>query len=327
MTFDLTCLSTLRSDKTKIALSLEDMEGLESFFRESFRIQKLPDNYDLLSLIRDACGRATAERYRDLDEQRGRVSGSGDAAEAKKKFFDLISVDPLLGLVHSTRWPFIIDSAAYLTALTHALELQGPFLDIGCHGGYHAIWLATECELDGRGVDVSEAAVRYASTRAKELGITSSRLTFDSRRIGDEMPLGGYRLVYSINGPITLDERSFVELLNVLQVGGLFVWVGNASELNFAELHSALNRVGLSLLLSDVIGGWNGKVFMARAVLVIGYQQISGESQDVGTELDAVWKGFSSYCNVSGRGSSDKILSKYRSWVTFGASEGERVRV
>ena len=309
---------TTSSNKAKIALPWADMERLETFLDKSFGIKKLPDNYDVLAAIRDACGDDVAEQYQILNERQLQGRDPCVRSQTKRAFYDLISADPLLGLVHSTRWPYILDGAAYLTALIRALGIEGPFIDIGCHAGYHALWLVTECGINGRGVDISQDAVRYARERTADFGISPARLVFDSQTIRTRAPVGGYALVYSINGPITLAQRSFEEVSNILGDGGVFIWVGQVAEYERKRVRDDLTKVGMTLLFGDVIGGWDGKAFLARVVLVIAEGAESCGSEDVTIEIESVWKGFSDYCNTDGRMGSEKTLSKYRSWLTYG---------
>ena len=318
MAIDETVISTLRANKGQIALPWADMERLETFLDKSFGIKKLPDNYDLIAAIRDECGDDVAEKYQTLNKHHLQLSDRCERPQTKRAFYDLISTDPLLGLVHSTRWPYILDGAAYLTALIRALGIEGPFIDIGCHAGYHALWLVTECGINGRGVDISQDAVRYARERTVDFGISPARLVFDSQTIRTRAPVGGYALVYSINGPITLAQRSFEEVSNILGDGGVFIWVGQVAEYERKRVRDDLTKAGMTLLFGDVIGGWDGKAFLARVVLVIAEGAESCGSEDVTTEIESVWKGFSDYCNTDGRMGSEKTLSKYRSWLTYG---------
>ena len=318
MVIDETVIATLRANKANIALPWADMDRLETFLGKSFGIKKLPDNYDLLAAIRDACGDDVAEQYQTLNERQLQTSDPCLRSQTKNAFYDLISTDPLLGLVHSTRWPYILDGAAYLTALIRALGIEGPFIDIGCHAGYHALWLATECGITGRGVDISQAAVKYARERTADFGISPGRLVFDSQTIKTRAPVGGYALVYSINGPITLAQRSFEEVSSILGDGGVFVWVGQVTEYEPKSLCEDLIKAGMTLLFGDVIGGWDGKAFLVRVVLVIAEGAEFSSRENVTTEIESVWKGFSDYCNTEGRMGSEKTLSKYRSWLTYG---------
>ena len=319
MAIDQTVVSNLRTNKAQIALPWADMERLETFLKKSFGIKKLPDNYDLLAAIRDACGNDVAEKYHVLNERHLQVSHPCERSQTKSAFYDLISTDPLLGLVHSTRWPYILDGAAYLTALIRALGIDGPFIDVGCDAGYHALWLVMECGLSGRGVDISQDAVRYARKCSAGFGVSPERLLFDSQTIRERTPVGGYALVYSINGPITLARRSFEEVSNILGNGGVFVWVGQVTEYEGKRIRDDLTKAGMTLLFGDVIGGWDGKAFLARVVLVIAGGTESCGSEDVTIEIDSVWKGFADYCNTDGRMGSEKTLSKYRSWLTYGS--------
>ncbi len=323
MAIDVAEIAALGANKTAIALPWPEMQRLETFLGRRFGIEVPPDGYDLMAAIRGACGDGVADEYEGLREARRREFDTTERLRVNQAFYELISADPLLGLVNSTRWPYILDSAAYLTALLRALGTDGSFIDIGCHAGYHALWLTSRFGMAGRGVDTSPSAVRYARNRMAELGILPPQLVFDSRPVRERTPTGGYSLVYSADGPITLGERSFSEVAGILADDGVFVWMGNVTGLDAKNLREALAATGLSLLFGDVIGGWDGKVFLAKGVLVMAKGQDADVSDALPTEITSVWPGFARYCNADPRPASEKTLSKYRSWVTYGSPTSE----
>ena len=98
----------------------------------------------------------------------------------------------------------------------------------------------------------------------------------------------------------------------------MFVWVGQVTEYEPKSLCEDLIKAGMTLLFGDVIGGWDGKAFLVRVVLVIAEGAEFSSRENVTTEIESVWKGFSDYCNTEGRMGSEKTLSKYRSWLTYG---------
>jgi len=326
---DLSVISKLKARKTEIALPWDEMQRLEIFLGDTFGIKQPQDTdrYDYLARIRDTCGNRIGEQFDQIHEIRATrhklefpPEDEGVDEREGKRFYDLISSDPLLGLVHSAKWPYIFDTATYLTALIRIVGIDGPFIDIGCHAGYHALWLAKELGLKGIGVDRSKAAVRYARETAKRLGLTQAEISFDSRTITDRVPDGGYSLVYSSDGPMDVTKDSLGKVSKILANDGLFVCIGHLFE-SVEYMRDALSNAGMSLLLADVVGGWDSaeRNFDGNPVFVIARGKAPEVSDDLEIEISTVWEtGFADYCNTDGRAISEKVVSKYRSWRRYG---------
>ena len=336
---DLSVISKLKARKTEIALPWDEMQRLEIFLGDTFGIKQPQDTdrYDYLARIRDTCGNPIGEQFDQIHEIRATrhklefpPEDEGVDEREGKRFYDLISSDPLLGLVHSAKWPYIFDTAAYLTALIRIVGIDGPFIDIGCHAGYHALWLATELGLKGIGVERSKAAVRYAREAAKRLGLTRAEISFDGRTITERVPDGGYSLVYSSDGPIGITKDSLGKVSKILANDGMFVCFGHEIDSLIDDdgaaeiMRDALSTAGMSLLLADVVGGWDGAKlgFYGSAVVVIARGNAPEVSDDLSNEAKYVWKhGFADYCNTAGRATSEKVVSKSRSWRRYGPNQ------
>lgn len=307
-----------RDHKTSIALDWDTMHRLRGFLLNEFGIRSLGQGSDINSEIESACGRNALKQLGELNN--ARMYGRGrDAARADNRFFDLISRDPLFGLVHSQKWPFIYDVAAYILAIARVAQCEGPFLDIGCHGGYHALWLAREMGIPGKGLDRSAAAIRYARRVGAKLGLTPGLVSFENHGIRERVPDGGYRLMYSSDGPVFLSESSLRGVAEVMASNGLFLWFGGLGGTDARSVRLALEGAGLSLVLADVVGGWDGTGFSANGALVM----MRGESAEVGDDLlsvaESIWDdGFRNYCNSNTRRPEDKTLSLYRTHSTYG---------
>jgi predicted O-methyltransferase YrrM len=329
MSMDLSVVSKLKARKTELSLPWDEMQRLESFLGETFGIEQPPTGYDSLERIRETCGNRIGEQFDQINENRAEIlswelpislEDEQFAEREQKRFYDLISSDPLLGLVYSAKWSYIFDTAAYLTALIRIVGIDGPFIDIGCHAGYHALWLAKELGLKGIGVDRSKAAVRYARETAKRLGLTQAEISFDSRTITDRVPDGGYSLVYSSDGPMDVTKDSLGKVSKILANDGLFVCIGHLFE-SVEYMRDALSNAGMSLLLADVVGGWDSaeRNFDGNPVFVIARGKAPEVSDDLEIEISTVWEtGFADYCNTDGRAISEKVVSKYRSWRRYG---------
>jgi len=337
---DLSVVLELKTRKTELALPWDELQRLESFLGDTFGIAQPPadERYDYLARIRDTCGDRTADQFDQINNSRLErlscefplpVEEQQFYVREEKRFYDLISTDPILGLVHSAKWPYIYDTAAYLTALIRIVGIDGPFIDIGCHAGYHALWLAKELGLKGIGVEQSKPAVRYARETAKRLGLTQAEISFDWRTITDRVPVGGYSLVYSSDGPIGITKESLGTVSKILANDGLFVCIGGSTpSMGKPEkdpppeiVRDTLSSAGMSLLLADVVGGLDCALngFCGNPVYVIARGKVPDVSDDLAIEFRTVWQdGFSDYCNTEGRAVSEKLVSKYRSWRTYG---------
>ncbi len=306
-------------DKTSLALTWDEMDALSSFLSENFGIAFLGGHSDIWQLVTERCGRRVADEYMALNDARA----YGDArtqADATKRFYDLIAKNEgLLGVTHSQKWPFILDAAAYLSALAKAAGIaDGSFLDIGCHAGYHALWLASSLGMSGAGMDLSKAAVRLARSKGKALGLTPERVTFDQGDFAQTKPAPA-TLVFSVDGGVWLKARSLERGKAAATDDGLVVWIGAAGGVTADDLRAALSDAGLELVLADVLGGWDGNQYGANTVLVLRPGADPGVPDDLFDQAEAIWNdGFKQYANTEGTPTNEKTISFFRTTATYG---------
>lgn len=320
-------LKATSQKKTAIALTRKRLEELQSFLKEHFGIQNPKCAANLYEEIREKCGDSIADQFIEVHEPYASENVSNSVSTVQK-FYNFISQDPILGLVHSRRWPYIFDTAAYVTALAEIAECEGPFLDVGCHAGFHSLWLSFSLGMPGRGMDRASAAIRYARRKGKNLGLTPSVVTFDTEPITHQSHRSRYRLILCSDGPLSLTVADLKSASSLLADDGIFMWVGNYGGIEPAHLQEVLNAAELSLCLADVIGGWD--VYEGKFWTKVAFVFTRGSGPPVGEELEseieAAWNnGFSEYCNTKGRPSSEKLLSIFRCHATHGPRPEENV--
>jgi len=287
---------------------------LERFLQDTYGIESQPPEFDLRLAIERAYDAKTAREVEDLI-----VAHSGDEGEAKRqadeRLYDLISDEPLLGLVQSMRWPLIFDTGAWLTALMQRNGApSGPFLDLGCHAGYHALWLAHTLKLRGRGLDNSPAAVSKAKQIAARHGSDPEQLVFDTGPVTSKAPAGGYGLIYSALGPLTLTSTSLSTVTRLLAPDGIIVWIGHCGDLGAGKVREVFSEVGLRLVYADIVGGLVNGEIVAKTVLVASKGEDPCVPDNLIAASEATWRGgFSAYCDEPGRSPSRKTLCWYRS--------------
>ena len=305
-------------EKVDLSLSWEQMDELRGFLADEFGICQMKGGTDVFSSIRATCGDRIADEYEQLNAIR--AGGTGREYEAaEKRFWDLISEDPLLGMVHSQKWPFIFDAAALVTALGRGMPADAFVLDVGCHGGYHALWLAKVLGCQVKGIDACRPAVRYARGKGKAHGLTPRPLSYDAMDFPREKPRETASLLLCIDGPLGIDSQAFTAAASVLCDDGRFVWIGGANGLEAAELRAALDGTGLTLELADVLGGWDGLAYGANLVLVMRRGANAQVPDDVMAQAQSIWEeAFKHYANAPGRLPEEKTIGHFRTMVKYG---------
>ena len=321
MNFDV--LEKVRKNKTLLSLPWKEMEELKQFLEQNFGISKWPDGLDLVKAIRANCGAQIAEKYENIHDIRA-YGTPPEKQAATIKFYDLICNDPLLGLVHSTKFPLIFDAIAYISALLKLVEFDGDVLDIGCHAGYQTLWIAQELQCISRGIDTSRPAIQYARLRGKKLGLTPQMATFDKVVFGKDQIRDKASLVLAVDLPMDLPDL-FHHGASVLSANGLFVYMGyNTKGFDYSELRNAISSAGLTLEINDVVGGWDGFKFESSQVLVLRHGADPRVSNDPGQESASLWdSGFKDYSNTPGRPTEEKTVSQYRTFATHGSKHGQ----
>ncbi len=260
-----------------------------------------------------ALSRDDTRRFRNLWGRRNKAhQQSRGVAECNAAFYDGICSDPLLGIVHSAKRPYILDSLAALHWVCGNLEIEGSVLDVGCHGGYHTSWIGQRSGITAMGVDASEQAISYANRRHHAAGTT-----YICGDVRNWRPAETFEVVFMDDGPFGLDrdvDRSLKMLIDEnLRLGGVVVSIGDEAATSVTEIKDTATAYGLSLGLSDVVGGWFGDRYEGSPVLVFvkdGRGDVPGEML---TEFDSVWnQSFPAYANSPSTSPREKTQAFHR---------------
>jgi SAM-dependent methyltransferase len=307
---------SLASNRVSIALRPEEMGALVDFLGDQFGIRQPPNGFDLEATVAAsvdeqayaAFERASVERTLG----RGEVKRAADAV-----FYELIADQPLLGLVHSTKFPVISDAAAYLSVILREANVSGPILDVGCGPGYHAMWLGTLLGAQVTGLEASPRTVNFASRKAAEVKVPARFMC--ARAPSLPAGIGKFRAVYSCDGPLQMTPEDLGLVSRLLAEDAVFVWIGGGSELTSRGLSRLLQAAGFELLLCDVLGGWDGKEYGAKTVLVLAKGRRPAVPRELRAAMTDVWEqGFRDYANTPGRAADRKSLAWFRTFSTFG---------
>lgn len=308
-------LRLLGANRVANALAPEEMDRLASFFEEAFNISQPRDGWDLLQTLIATLGE---ERARALDSLMSRRTQGSDRERpvADREFYAQVADQPLLGLMHSTKFPFVFDAAAYLTVLVRSGGVER-IVDLGAGAGYHALWLSRFTRGEVVGLDACGPGLDFARRTAEARKLRARFVDVALPSIPPD--LGLFDLAYSVDGPVQLTFEWLTMAFRLIVSDGVFVWIGNTKAIPGKKLQRILRTSGLTLILSDVVGGWNGKEYAAKSLLVLarGGEPNVGDDHDV--RLTEVWhRGFRDYANAPGRRSDRKSIAWYRTYATFG---------
>lgn len=315
----------LEKQKVSLAVTWEQLTRLDEFLAVRFGIGQLPDRLDWWGSLEATCGAALAREYRSLHERQAEYYSAGRRPPhtLERAFYNLIAQDPLFGLVHSQKRPFILDAAALLTRLVEVGGIRGPALDVGCNGGYHVLWLAAQGGLSSvLGIDDASACVAYAERMAASSITTETTVAFKAAAFGDQAGAGAYELLYSIDGGLTIEDSRAIRIAaKSLCDGGVLVVCQRAPARWSAPIKEA-ESLGLGLVILDVVGGWDGREFGAEPVFVFVKGATSGCPRDPKAESESIWvPGFRDYAN-SGVRPFEKNQAYYRTSSVHGRRGG-----
>ena len=307
---------SLASNRVGIALRPEEMDALVGFLGDQFGIRHPPDGFDLEATVAASVDDRVDAAFERASTER--ASGSGEVKRAADAaFYELIADQPLLGLVHSTKFPLISDAAAYLSVILREANVTGPILDVGCGPGHHAMWLGKLLGAQVTGLEASLRTVDFASRKADELTIPARFMC--ARAPSLPAGIGKFRVVYSCDGPLKMTAEDLGLVSRLLAEDAVFVWIGSGSELTSKGLSRLLQAAGFELLLCDVLGGWDGKEYGAKTVLVLARGRRPAVPRELRATMTDVWEhGFRDYANAPGRAADRKSLAWFRTFATFG---------
>lgn len=313
----LALLGATCASRHRIVMNRDVVTAADLFLAAHFGIDNPSSSGELLSrLERAAASSREAKKVLKAVEARN-LEYAGDPQrshhDVDRLFYDAIAVAPFLGMVHSLKRVFILDAAVCLSWVCKALEIRGPVLDLGCHAGYHALWLASTTGLPVTGLDLSRRAVSGAAEVARKLNAPA---TFVARNWREWTPDQTFEMIYSIDGPDWFDsyDPHVAELIRTrLSEGGVFLLVED--QVDLPEIVGIAGQYGLSCGMSDVVGGWTGEEFLGKAVLVFV------KTGDIVTPPPSVWDtgsawdlgGFASYANAAPVPKREKTQAYFRS--------------
>ena len=200
-----------------------------------------------------------------------------------------------------------------LSWVCKALNIEGPVLEVGCHAGYHALWLASTTGISVTGLDLSKRAVSAASAQSLKLDVSAKFVASDWRQWKSGHT---FDLIYSVDGPFwfnTYDADVAGLIKTQLVDGGVFFVVGESNAL--PDVLEIAARYGLSCGMSDVVGGWTGEKFEGAVALVFVKTGEIVAPHPSTFDSDAAWNqgGFASYANAPATQRREKTQSYYRS--------------
>jgi SAM-dependent methyltransferase len=223
-------------------------------------------------------------------------------------FYDAIAADPWQGLYHSAKWTFILDVAAYALAVCRLGRLEGPILDVGCHTGYHATWLAQATGQTVTGLDRSHPALAFAAARAGALGVPGTRFV---ERLDSDSPK--FDFILASDGPVTFEAASLAKWGEHLAPAGVLMLVEEGRNDVTAEI-KCMQQCDLRLLHADVLGGIAPEGYTARTVYLFSHTVGVDDPAACLRDRDTAWSSdFREYCNSGGAPREEHTLGWYRS--------------
>lgn len=126
------------------------------------------------------------------------------------------------------------------------------------------------------------------------------------------MPAASFDFIYSVDEAIGWDEpKSWTAAEHLLAEDGVLVWIGDAGK-------STRPATSLGLVVADVVGGWTGSAFDAKAALILGKKAGNSVTGDLANEASQFWEeGFKGWAN-SGVDLRWKTQAFCGAWMTQG---------
>ncbi len=234
-------------------------------------------------------------QYQDLLNAQLRYAekGKGIPADLERRWYELLGNQPLSGIVHSRKYPFILDSAAAVIDSYRHCGFSGPILDIGCHVGYHLDIYERLLDTDVIGIEISATAV----ATAKAHFVSRPRIEVIQGDI-EKVQIPECKLISCVDAYPTNQAGLTAFLARIakgLPSDGVVVLIGGIGSMKRGEVTKACKHVGLGMVLHDVIGGWVGDLgqYQGNAVLAL-----SRDREPVPKDLHIGWsEGFPEYAN------------------------------
>lgn len=284
-------------DQTSLQfLRLDDVLEIQSLFSERWEIWSPRDTAAWEKRL-DALPVGLRETYRDLWQRQAeyveREKPIPTALESK--WYELLGASQVSGLVHSQKYPFLLDTAAFAVAVYRSAGLTGAVIDVGCHTGYHVDTYESLLKTDVFGVDRSRSAIETARSK---LG--------PKRRI--ELAVGDVTEVKLPQAALAIcsdafpsDQAGLTVLLRrlreVVSPDGYIVLSGNLLYLKKGLLAQVCKFLALRMVAHLVTGGWVGAQNRYDNRLFVVLSENQGRSVPRDLYLDWSEYGFPGYAN------------------------------
>lgn len=298
-------LTRLSHTRHRLTADLPMVEAVDAWLGTRYGIERQLSAIEFDEALAAIPG-ASARRLSKLNERRNdlyaRAASDRALENVNREFFDAFVTRPFSGLLHSMKRTYILDELVALGILVSILDVEGAVLDIGCHVGYHAGWLAHRFGLCVAGVDRSGPAI--AAARSTLADVNPTGLSFVHSTAGQFLKANDqqYDLIYNFDGP-SMDEAAWKLVSSRLAPGGVLALVGEelaeVPKPSSAVLGSAA-RHGLLCCLADVVGGWTMDGYEGTTLLVFvkadGPLPVAPDMKDCA----AAWNqsGFAAHCNA-----------------------------
>jgi hypothetical protein len=309
---DLEKICELQRDPRAVAISQQQLAALRSFLDDGYGIKPCIDtDFELSKIADDAEFSETIMRLRDIQEARASPI-PGHRERGDYEFYELIAMQPFLGIMHSHKWSFIFDVAAYMQGLCELLAVRGLIADIGCHVGYHSTWLAESSAASVVGIDRCNGAIRFAESTKFAREAPPGRLQFRCQKDLIGIHAGTLDIVMSSDGAVAWTTKYLRNVASLLCEDGVLAWFGDA--LDPDQIVPAAERAGLHLLHADVVGGWIDGDYESKTVLLAGKRPIGQSIKDPMSFAERIWdEGFAEFCNSGANPRDKQTLAHYRS--------------
>jgi SAM-dependent methyltransferase len=294
-------LRRLHDAPLRLTSSLETVRNVDAFLASTFGIADPTSFAELERALENAAttDRQAARILRVLEERNVAHAKRRNTAQVDARFFDLMAVMPYAGWIHQLKRPYILDAMVGLTALVTELDIRGPTLDIGCHIGYHALWLSKHANIPVTGVDRSKRAMTLAGSIAESHAAPVQFTACEFPSVSASEP---FEFIYSVDGPFffnRFDAKTAAFFRNQLIEGGVFAVIGEGAP-PFAQINKIAQQYDLYPMLSDVVGGWMGDEFSGASLLVFVKSATPLVIPPTLDSFDAVWDfAFRTYANLS----------------------------
>ena len=161
-------------------------------------------------------------------------------------------------------------------------------------------------------MDLAKAAITFAEMTSAALASDTKFQAGDWRKLDRDLE---FEMIYSVDGPFWF--RAYdpgIERLVTQQLkdGGLFVVVGEGEP---TESRVTLaKRYGLSLAMTDVVGGWLGDRYEGTTLLVFVKAASDGTIGPDLLNVDSAWDtSFQNYANATSTPWREKTQAFFRS--------------